>query len=46
MEDQLKKTDMSNFNEGVKVIPYKEVINKGKNSQRGKYIFNIDYYYI
>jgi len=32
MEDQLKKTDISGFKEGVKIIPYKQILKSGETA--------------
>jgi hypothetical protein len=36
MEDQLRATDAQGVKEGVEVIPYKAVLEKGLNSDKGK----------
>lgn len=37
MEDQLHKTDISGFKEGVKIIPFSQVVRNGCNSKFGKF---------
>lgn len=41
MEDQLHKTDTTGFKEGVKIIPFSEVVRSGQDSKFGKFCRNI-----
>lgn len=36
MEDQLQKTNRDGFKEGIRIVAYKEVLEKGANSKIGK----------
>lgn len=36
MEDQLKTTDRTGYKEGIRIIGYKQVVQKGLNSKIGK----------
>lgn len=39
MEDQLKKTDVSGYKEGIRIIPFQQVIQTGKVSSLGKSLY-------
>lgn len=39
MEDQLKEIDRDGYKEGIRIVGYKEVVQKGANSGIGTFLF-------